>query len=326
MRESIKIAIVGAGGRLGAALEREYRGTGDVQAFAHKELDLRDQKGVREKLGVCEFDVLINAAAQTNVDRCETERAEAFALNAEAPRLLAEICQARGARFIHISTDYVFDGDKREPYREEDAAKPLSVYGESKLEGERQVLAIDANYLVVRVAWVFGPDRPSFIDWVVQRAREHARVEAVADKFSTPTYTLDIAEMLRPFLSSRHGLAPEKPETCAPALAVPRADRLHSGGVLHITNRGQCSWQEYGQWALDCCRAAGVALRAREVGAISLREMKNFIARRPVYTVLATEKYEQLTGQPPRDWREAVADYIRAHVAPVYRSGEVRDV
>ncbi len=290
---SPRIAIVGAGGRLGAALVRAYGQTHEVFGFNHAQLDLGDSAKLRETLGAAKFDVLINCAAQTNVDRCETHPEEAFALNAEAPRVLAEICLTKGARLIHISTDYVFDGGKAEPYTEEEEANPISVYGASKRAGEKLVLAVDGNHLVVRVSWVFGPDRPSFVDWVIAQAREHEHVEAVADKFATPTYTLDIAELLKPLLLSS-----------AP------------GGLLHLANRGGCSWREYGQWALDCCQAEGIPLRAHEVGAITLAEMKNFIARRPVHSVLATVKYERLTGEAPRDWREAVAAYVRDYVKP----------
>ena len=287
------IAIVGAGGRLGAALARAYGRTHEVVGFNHAQLDLGDSAKLQEALGATKFDVLINCAAQTNVDRCETHPEEALALNAEAPRVLAEICLTKGARLIHISTDYVFDGAKADPYTEEDEANPISVYGESKREGERRVLAVDGHHLVVRVSWVFGPDRPSFVDWVIGQAQEHNTVSAVADKISTPTYTLDIAEMLRPLF--------------APPL---------SGGIVHLANRGGCSWREYGQWALDCCQAEGISLRAHKIGAITLAEMKNFIARRPVHSVLGTAKYERITGQPPRDWRGAVAAYVRDYVKP----------
>lgn len=284
---------MGAGGRLGAALAREYSRTRQVFGFNHAQLDLGDFAKLRQTLGPAEFEVMINCAAQTNVDRCETHPEEAFALNAEAPRVLAEICLTKGARLIQISTDYVFDGGKTDPYTEEDEANPISVYGTSKRAGETLVIAVDGNHLVVRVSWVFGPDRPSFIDWVIGQAREHDRVEAVADKFSTPTYTLDIAELLKPFLLSS-----------AP------------GGLLHLANRGGCSWREYGQWALDCCQAEGIGLRAHEVGAITLADMKNFVAQRPVHSVLATGKYERIAGEAPRDWQEAVAAYVRDYVKP----------
>src|SRR4051812_47459033 len=132
-----RLVIIGAGGRLGSALVREYAKEFDVIGFNHAQLDLGDPARMRAPLGELDFDALINTAAQTNVDRCETHREEAFALNGEAPRVLAEICAAKKARFIHISTDYVFDGEKREPYREEDEAGAGRVFGGWKREGER---------------------------------------------------------------------------------------------------------------------------------------------------------------------------------------------
>ena len=288
---SRRIVIVGAGGRLGAALVREYARDFEVVGFSHNQLDLGRLEQMRSTLAGLDFDALINAAAQTNVDRCETHQEEAFALNAEAPRELAAICRAKNARFIHISTDYVFDGEKREPYTEEEVARPISVYGESKREGERRALDANDRALIVRVSWVFGPDRPSFIDAILKKARGEEVITAVADKYATPTYTLDICGLLKPFLIDRQ-----------------------EAGLLHLANSGECSWQEYAQWALDCCHAEGIPMKARKVGAVLLADMKNFIAQRPVYSVLSNEKYQRVTGQTPRSWRDAVADYVRDHV------------
>jgi dTDP-4-dehydrorhamnose reductase len=283
----MKIVILGTGGRLGAALLREYRDKFEVTGFDRTQLDLSDMNGVREKLQETGFDVLINAAGFTKVDLCETEPDRAFLINAEAPRVLAEICGEMSSRLIHFSTDYVFDGEKREPYTEGDQAAPISIYGESKLAGEKNVLAAQDRNLVVRVSWVFGPDRPSFIDAMIKAALESERVDAIADKFSAPTYTRDVAELLPQFF-----------------------ERSVDGGIVHFSNAGQCSWQEYAQWALDCCHDAGLPLRARTVGAGKLENMTNWIARRPVYSVLSTAKYTKLTGISPRTWREAVSDYI----------------
>lgn len=294
-----KIAIVGAGGRLGAALLREYSRLhhAEVIGFKRPQLDLADKKLMCDKLDALDFDVLINCAAQTHVDRCESHPEEAFRLNAEAPRALAEICERKKAKLVHISTDYVFDGEKREPYAETDAARPISVYGESKRAGEQRIFEVNERHLVVRVSWVFGPDRPSFVDWALQRAREAEVLEAVADKFSTPTYTLDLAEMLLPFLSD-------------PGAA----------GLWHLANEGSCSWQEYAQWAIDCWVAQGQAVKTRRVGALALRDMKNFIAKRPAYSVLGTAKYQQLIGRAPRHWRDAVAEYVKERLTQVRTS------
>ena len=282
----MKIVILGAGGRLGAALMREYREKYDLAGFNHAQLDLANLDDVRGKLGGMNFDVLINAAAFTNVDACETERDRAFLINSEAAGVLAEICNEKDAKLIHFSTDYVFDGQKRAPYTEGDQANPISLYGESKLTGEKKVLAAENGHLVVRVSWVVGPDRPSFIDAMIKRAQQDEKIDAISDKFSTPTYTHDLARMLPQFFDRREG------------------------GILHFANAGKCSWQEYAQWALDCCRDAGIPLKATTVGALTLKDMSSWVARRPVYSVLSTAKYTELTGATPRAWREAVNEYI----------------
>src|SRR2546423_1061556 len=286
-----RIVIVGAGGRLGAALVRTWGKEFNVVGFNHAQLDLGKPDQMRATLAGLEFDALINTAAQTNVDRCETHQEEAFALNAQAPRVLAEICAEKRARFLHISTDYVFDGKKRAPYTEEDEARPISIYGGSKREGERRALEANLNALIVRVSWVFGPDRPSFVDWAIGQARGRDEVKAIADKWATPTYTFDLAALLKRLLGAEQ-----------------------SGGILHLANGGECSWQEYAQWALDCCHAEGIPMKARTIGASSLAEMKTFIAKRPVYSVLSSAKYEALTGVTPRPWQEAVADFVREHL------------
>jgi len=286
----MKIVIIGSGGRLGAALTREYRDKFDVVGFNHAQLDLTNFEQVREKVSALDFDVLINCAAFTNVDLCETQRDQAFQINAEAPRVLAEICRDKKAKLIHFSTDYVFDGEKREPYTEDDVAKPISFYGESKREGEKLVLQTQDRHLIVRVSWVFGPDRPSFIDGVIKRARENEHVEAIADKISTPTYTRDIAQVLPQFFEN------------------------DVSGLLHFANAGECSWHEYAQFSLDCCRSLGIPLKAKTVGALKLSDMKDWIARRPVFSVLSTTKYIAMTGSTPRGWRDAVGDYVREFV------------
>jgi dTDP-4-dehydrorhamnose reductase len=288
LKTKSKILIVGSGGRLGAALMREYREEFDVVGFTHAQLNLRGLDQMREKLDRLDFDVLVNAAAFTNVDLCEKERDQAFRINADAPRILAEICRDKKAKLIHFSTDYVFDGENHQPYTENDPANPISVYGETKRAGEQFVLQTADRHLVVRVSWVFGPDRPSFIDGMIKRAHENQEVDAIADKFSTPTYTRDIAEMLPQFF-----------------------DVDVEGGILHFANAGECSWQEYAQWALDCCAAEGIALKAKTVGALKLADMTNWVAGRPIYSVLSSAKYTALTGVSPRAWRDAVADYIR---------------
>ena len=292
-----KIVIIGSGGRLGAALLREWQASGDaVVGFNHQQMDIGNFDEVRGKLSGLDFDVLVNCAAQTNVDRCEKEPAEALLLNGQAVATLGEICTAKGARCVQISTDYVFGGEKRQPYTEKDEVHPVSVYGESKLRGEQCLQAFGEDHLAVRVSWVFGPDRASFVDQILQRAIDYEAVQAIEDKVAVPTYTLDIAGLLRPLL-----------------------ERNTVSGVIHLCNRGFCTWQEYGQHAINCALAAGVELRGRQVGGLKLADLKAFLARRPVYSAMSTELFERITGMIPRPWEDAVDDYVRTHWAPSRR-------
>ena len=272
---------------------RAYSALAQVTGFNHSELNLASSESIEQTLGDLDFDVLINCAALTNVDYCETHVDEAFAVNARAVGHIARICSEKQARCIHISTDYVFDGNKREAYCEEDEALPISVYGASKRQGEIELLTVSEKHLAVRVAWVFGPDRPSFVDQILKRAQETAVLQAIGDKWSCPTFTLDAVALLRPFLCD---------------LAV--------GGIVHLTQAGGCTWQEYGQYALDAAAAAGMPLKGRRVAYQSMADLAAFVAKRPVHTVLSTRRLEALTGCVPRPWQEAVSDYIRQYYAP----------
>jgi dTDP-4-dehydrorhamnose reductase len=294
---ALRIIVVGSGGRLGAALLGKWRAAGDqVLGLNRQLLDIGNPAAVRETLLGQEFDVLVNCAAQTNVDRCETHPEEAHRLNGEAVATIADVCSRKKARCIHISTDYVFDGEKKEPYTEEDEARPISIYGASKLAGEKFLHSVSPQHLAVRVSWVFGPDRPSFVDQILQRALENDTVAAIADKIAVPTYTLDAARLLRPFL-----------------------DTVPVGGTLHLCNVGACTWQEYGQFALDVAAEAGFPLRARTVAPQRMADLKAFIAKRPPYTAMSAARLTALSGLTPRPWQEAVGEYVRTLWAPAHR-------
>ncbi len=288
-----RVVIVGSGGRLGAALLREWRAAGEnATGFPRAGLDLANDAQIRAVLEPLDFDVLVNCAAQTNVDRCETHPDEAHRINALAVQTLGEIAASKGARALHISTDYVFDGAKTTPYTEEDPAEPISIYGASKRAGETLLLEVSERHLVVRVSWVFGPDRPSFIDAILKRALAGPQVDAIADKIAVPTYTLDCARLLRPFLRE-----------------------VKEGGALHLCNAGECTWQRYGQAALDCAAAGGAPLQARVVAPLKMADIAAFIARRPPYSAMSTEKLQRLTGLTPRPWQAAVEEYVRGKLS-----------
>jgi len=282
-----RILILGGKGRLGAALARQWAPRHEVRALARPELDVADLAALERLLATETFDVLVNGTGLTNVDRCESDRAEAETVNVLAPGVMARAASEKGARFIHVSTDYVFDGEKQTPYSEEDEARPLSFYGRTKRDGEIAALAGSPKHLAVRVSWVFGPDKPSFIDAIVDRALTQDRVEAIADKTSSPTFAEDVADWLEPFLASD----------------LP-------GGLYHACNSGGCTWRDYGQHALDCAARAGAPLKARTVEPIPLASMKAFVAPRPPHTVMDTTRLASVTGSVPRSWQEAVEAYI----------------
>jgi dTDP-4-dehydrorhamnose reductase len=283
-----RIIIVGKRGRLGAALVREFAPRCDVIALGREDLDL--SAPVTPQVALPKFDVMLNCAAATNVDWCEQNPKLAQRLNGEAVGELAEFCARRDARLIHVSTDYVFDGKTPVPLTEEAAPNPINRYGQSKRQGELAVLAASPDHLVVRVSWVFGPDRPSFIDQMIAQARGEQSVAAVADKWSAPSYTLDIARWLHPVLLERS-----------------------MGGLLHLCNAGSCSWKEWGEVALAAARRLGIQVKATDVAPLTLAGMKQFKALRPVHTVMATTQFQALTGLQPRPWQEAVAAYIDRH-------------
>ncbi len=285
--EKLNVLILGAGGRLGAALARAYDKDFCVTALGRKDADLSQPDKVKRIVGESGADVVINCAAITNVDLCETERELAELVNATAPGVLAEAAAASGARFVHISTDYVFSGLKDHPYTEEDTPDPASWYGETKKRGDDLVLAADARNAVVRVAWVFGPDRDSFLDKALQTAARGEQVRAVADKYSSPTYTLDAAAALRALINAD-----------AP------------GGIYHVCNSGICSWQEWAQHGIDSAIRQGAAIKPQEVAAIKLCDIKAMKAPRPVFSAMSCRKIESLLGHEMRSWRCAVDEYL----------------
>ena len=288
------ILILGAGGRLAGSLAECWRVHHKVTALKRPELNVADPVALKRLLDSHDFDILVNGTGLTNVDRCEQDREEARVVNTVAPGLMARCAEARGARLIHFSTDYVFDGAQREPYTESDVAHPCGWYGATKLDGENEVLAAGRLGMVVRVSWVFGPAKPSFVDALISRAQTEDHVEAIADKFSSPTSAIDTAGWMEPFFN----------------LELP-------GGLYHACNAGTCSWQEYGTHALAVASEAGVPLRTKAVAPIRLADMKQFIAPRPIFSILSTRKLTSVTGISPRHWRDALRDYIFKKHAPL---------
>ena len=213
----MKILLFGKYGQLGWELHRSLQCLGQVLAYDYPEVDFTAPSSLRRLVEDFGPQIVINAAAYTDVEKAESEAGRARIINAEAPALLAEICRGLGAAFIHYSTDYVFDGKKGTPYREADAPRPLNVYGQTKLEGERAVLQFGGNNLIFRTAWVYSMRRDSFVSKVLSWAHSQHEMRIVEDQVSNPTWARALAEITvqllakagpdpLPWLSERRGL------------------------------------------------------------------------------------------------------------------------
>jgi dTDP-4-dehydrorhamnose reductase len=256
-----------------------------VVAPTRAKLDVTNAEHVRGVMASYRPAIVFNCAAFTKVDLCETDP-RAQEVNADAVASIAASCAKSGARLVHVSTDFVFDGEKGSPYVEEDPTNPLSAYGRTKREGEERALEAPGA-LVVRSSWLFGNRGPNFVDAMLKQAEEGKKtVRVVSDQVGRPTATTDLAEALL-------------------ALADARAS-----GIVHYANAGEVSWHEF---AREIYRLAGHG--DVDVEAITGADLAR-PAIRPAYSVLSTRKYEATTGRVPRDFREPLAEYLARRRAP----------
>lgn len=285
-----KLVIVGAAGRLGGALLKSYSASHHSTGLTRAELNLADPESIRRALEPLEYDRLILPGALTSVDYCESHEEEAFAVNADGPKLIAEISAEKGAHVTYISTDFVFGGLSEGAYTEERVPKPLSVYGASKLEGEEVVLGVSQDNLVARVSWLYGAGKAAFPEWIIQQAMKHTALALPEEKTGSPTYTGDVVDYLKLLLGLDGG---------APAR-----------GIYHLSNSGHCTWQQWGQFCLDQAAAAGLPLKTRVISANCLEDVAAFVAQRPINSILCTEKFTRHTGIIPRSWQDAMRDHF----------------
>jgi len=245
------------------------------------DLDICNAQQTAELIAMHGPDCVINCAAYTNVDGCETDCDNAFAVNADGAKNLALACRQSGAKLMHISTDYVFDGAGQRPYVEDDATNPLSVYGRSKLGGERSIQDILDNHIIIRTEWLYGRHGNHFVGRMLQLARERDELEVVNDQTGSPTLTADLALAIEVLL------------------AVP------ARGIYHVTNAGSCSWYVFAQ---KIFAIAGSTIRVLPISSERLARP----ARRPAYSVLDCSKFIRQTGHALRPWEQALESYMQA--------------
>ena len=282
-----KVLITGGGGMLAHDLRAALALRKDFQVVAptRAQLDVTNAEHVRGVMASFRPALVFNCAAFTKVDLCETDP-RAQAVNADAVAIIAAACAKSGARLVHVSTDFVFDGEKGSPYLEEDVTRPLSAYGRTKREGEEHALGAPGA-LVVRSSWLFGDRGPNFVEAMLKQAESgKGEVRVVSDQVGRPTATTDLAEAL---------------------VALAEAGAT---GIVHYANAGEVSWREF---AREIYRRAG--FESVDVLPITAAELAR-PAIRPAYSVLSTRKYERLTGKTPRDFREPLTEYLARRRAP----------
>lgn len=300
MAEPRDILVTGGAGQVGLALGALAWPDGvRVHTPTRSELDIGDPASVRSYLEGRRFAAVINPAAYTAVDKAESEVGLAFAANALGPALLAEATRAAGVPLVHVSTDYVFDGTGDRPYREDDATAPLGVYGASKRAGELAVLAANPRAVVMRTAWVVGPDRANFLKTMLRLATSRDRLGVVADQVGCPTAASDIAGALRTI-----------------ALALMADDRAPTG-VFHFAGAGETSWAGFAREIFAASAALGGP--SAQVDAIATTDYPT-PARRPANSRLDTARIQAAYGVRPRDWRAATAEIV----AEVLKRGDFR--
>lgn len=277
------VVVLGAGGMLGRACVGELQRRGaSHRAYRHADLDLADEAALRRAIPSPRPSLIINAAAYTRVDDCETQADTAMRVNGHAPGVLAEIAAADGAMLVHVSSDYIFGGEGARPYREDDppaAAESLGVYARSKLEGDRRVLAAGGRRLIARTSWVFGPGGANFVDTIISAAATRPQLKVVNDQRGRPTYA---------------------PDLCAGIFAL--LDR-GATGLFNVCNSDECTWYEF---ACEILRRAG---SSTPVAPCATAEFPR-PARRPAYSVLDLSRYTACVGRPLRSWRDALTEYL----------------
>jgi dTDP-4-dehydrorhamnose reductase len=284
----MKVLVFGARGQVGWELARRGEARGfEMEALDRQALDITDPRAVAARVGGSGLALVVNAAAYTAVDRAESEPELAFAVNRAGPAHIALACAKARIPLIHLSTDYIFAGEKRGPYVETDPLSPLGVYGRSKAEGEGKVRAHLREHIILRTSWVYGVHGHNFVKTILRLAREERVIRVVADQLGCPTSAADLAEAI---------------------LAIAARLDENRWGTYHYCNEGATTWHAFAEAILVEARKHTLLL-AEHVEPITTAEYPT-PARRPANSVLDCSLFTRTFGIQPRAWRESLADMI----------------
>lgn len=276
----MKILILGHKGMLGTDLVSRLGVAHKVTGKDIEDFDITSPESCRQVISEIKPEVVINAAAYTNVDGAEKDRDTCFAVNAEGVKNVALACGKDNIRVVHFSTDYVFDGTGETPYREDRAPAPHGIYAQSKAAGEKYLQEYSENYLLIRTAWLYGRNGKNFVRTILEKAKRTDTLRVVDDQTGSPTYSRDLAAAVQVLLEQRHQ------------------------GIFHVTNRGSCTWYAFTKKILEYAGLEHVAVEP-----IQTKDL-NLPAPRPTYSVLSTRKFTEATGNILRFWQLALRDFI----------------
>jgi dTDP-4-dehydrorhamnose reductase len=311
------ILLIGRTGQIGSELLHLLPRIGEVVAPDRHELDLLDVNNIRRAVREIRPELIVNAAAYTAVDAAETQEADAYAINADAPAVISEEAKNIGAVIVHYSTDYVFDGSKKTPYEETDSVAPMNVYGKSKLAGERAIYAAGAPYLIFRTAWVYATRGRNFLLTILRLATEREELRIVHDQFGAPTWSREIAEATLKILNQFAGQSSLISQV---------------SGIYHLTASGKTTWYDFATaileeavqlspeapWFAEATRRRPII--TKRVTPITTNEFPSPVSR-PSYSVLSNSHLIQTFGIELPDWRMQLrAIFGTEESAPVQRS------
>ena len=272
-----KLALIGANGMLARMVRHVAPSIYDITSFDLPDFDITNRDLVLSAMMHLRPYVIVNCAAYTDVDRCETNEELALLVNGSGPGYLAEAALDTGATLVHISTDYVFTGDKTEPYSEDDPTGPLSSYGQSKLEGEKAIMSSGlSRYFIIRTSWLYGPGGKNFVETILRLAGEREELRIVADQHGSPTYTEDLANAISSLLE------------------IEDAQRPY--GIYHVSNSGSCSWYEFAVEIVRLARLNKLPIKVERIIPISTEDFP-LPAKRPSYSVFPNRNMKRSQGR-----------------------------
>jgi len=275
-----RVLVTGGHGLLGREIAEVFRGRFEVRVTDREECDVTRLSECRREIAEFRPESVIHCAAYTAVDRAETEPAEAYAINVEGTRNVARACRERGALVVTFGTDYVFDGFLTRPYMEEDTARPLSVYGKSKLAAEETLREEGSDHLLVRSQWLYGLGGRNFILTILEKTRRGETLRVASDQTGCPTFGKDLAQGVLKLMDAG------------------------ARGTVHFSNEGETTWFGLARFVVERAAPGGGMLLPA-----ATRDLP-YPAPRPAYSVLSKEKYRGITGESPRPWQEAAEEFL----------------